>query len=213
MQNSPVLGRKRPCDDPQKVEVEEPAVKEMEPAAMLEVVQPVLEAPVQPEMKPIAPLSTTPKETNKPAEQSIPQPSVAPSKDGAVKLEFNFDDGGEVKRKPPSKKFGKGPVLKPTWKKAEPTEKKPPAQSKESPVKPLVNTDYEIPFPKGKYNFDFDKYDPNVNPFDTNVKMTESTVCKVKSSPEAKAPTSVTVAVSPEKVAEPVQQETAPSLW
>ncbi|XP_014066232.1 transforming acidic coiled-coil-containing protein 3 isoform X2 [Salmo salar] len=185
MQNSPVLGRKRPCDDPQKVEVEEPAVKEMEPAAMLEVVQPVLEAPVQPEMKPIAPLSTTPKETSKPAEESIPQPSVAPSKDGAVKLEFNFDDGGEVKRKPPSKKFGKGPVLKPTWKKAEPTEKKPPAQSKESPVKPLVNTDYEIPFPK---------------------------VCKVKSSPEAKAPTSVTVAVSPEKVAEPVQQETAPSL-
>ncbi|XP_029569255.1 transforming acidic coiled-coil-containing protein 3 isoform X2 [Salmo trutta] len=184
MQNSPVLGRKRPCDDPQKVEVEEPAVKEMEPAAMLEVVQPVLEAPVQPEMKPIAPLSTTPKETSKPAEDSIPQPSVAPSKDGAVKLEFNFDDGGEVKRKPP-KKFGKGPVLKPTWKKAEPTEKKTPAQSKESPVKPLVNTDYEIPFPK---------------------------VCKVKSSPEAKAPTSVRVAFSPEKVAEPVQQETAPSL-
>ncbi|XP_038823476.1 transforming acidic coiled-coil-containing protein 3-like isoform X2 [Salvelinus namaycush] len=211
LQNSPVLGRKRPCDDPQKVEVEEPAVKEMEPAAMLEVVQPVLEAPVQPEMKPMAPLSTAPKETRKPAEESITQPSAAPSKDGAVKLEFNFDDG-EVKCKPPPKKFGKRPVLKPTWKKAVPTEKKEPAQSKESPVKPLVNTDYEIPLPKGKYNFDLDKFDPNVNPFGTNVKMTESTVCKVKSSPDAKAPTSVRVAVSPEKVTEPVQQETAPSL-
>ncbi|XP_071183959.1 transforming acidic coiled-coil-containing protein 3-like, partial [Salvelinus alpinus] len=119
LQHSPVLGRKRPCDDPQKVEVEEPAVKEMETAAMLEVVQPVLEAPVQPEMKRIAPLSTAPKETSKPAEESITQPSAAPSKDGAVKLEFNFDDGGEVKCKPPPKKFGKRPVLKPTWKKAD----------------------------------------------------------------------------------------------
>ncbi|XP_071183994.1 transforming acidic coiled-coil-containing protein 3-like isoform X2 [Salvelinus alpinus] len=121
LQHSPVLGRKRPCDDPQKVEVEEPAVKEMETAAMLEVVQPVLEAPVQPEMKRIAPLSTAPKETSKPAEESITQPSAAPSKDGAVKLEFNFDDGGEVKCKPPPKKFGKRPVLKPTWKKAVPS--------------------------------------------------------------------------------------------
>ncbi|XP_024285992.2 transforming acidic coiled-coil-containing protein 3 isoform X2 [Oncorhynchus tshawytscha] len=175
LQNSPVLGRKRPCDDPQKVEVEEPA-------AMLEVVQPVLEAPVQPEINPIAPLSTAPEETSKPAEESVPQPSAAPSKDGAVKLELNFDDS-EVN--PPPKKFDKRPVLKPTWKKAVPTEKKEPAQSKESPVKPLVNTDYEIPLPK---------------------------VCTVKSSPDDKVPTSVRVAVYPEKVAEPVQQETAPSL-
>nr|XP_046222902.1 transforming acidic coiled-coil-containing protein 3-like isoform X2 [Oncorhynchus gorbuscha] len=176
LQNSPVLGRKRPCDDPEKVEVEEPA-------AMLEVVQPVLEAPVQPEINPIAPLSTAPDETSKPSEESIPQPSAAPSKDGAVKLELNFDDDGEVN--PPPKKFDKRPVLKPTWQKAVPTEKKEPAQSRESPVRPLVNTDYEIPLPK---------------------------VCKVKSSPDAKAPTSVRVAVYPEKVAEPVQQETAPSL-
>ncbi|XP_052352790.1 transforming acidic coiled-coil-containing protein 3-like isoform X2 [Oncorhynchus keta] len=175
LQNSPVLGRKRPCDDPQKVEVEEPA-------AMLEVVQPVLEAPVQPEINPIAQLSTAPEETSKPAEESIPQPSAAPSKDGAVKLEFNFDDGVV---NPPPKKFDKRPVLKPTWKKAVPTEKKEPAQSKESPVKQLVNTDNEIPLPK---------------------------VCKVKSSPDAKAPTSVRVTVYPDKVAEPVQQETAPSL-
>ncbi|XP_070983811.1 transforming acidic coiled-coil-containing protein 3-like isoform X2 [Oncorhynchus clarkii lewisi] len=201
LQNSPVLGRKRPCDDSEKVEVEEPA-------AMLEVVQPVLEAPVQPEMNPIAPLSTAPEETSKPAEESIPQPSAAPSKHGAVKLELNFDDDGEVN--PPPKKFDKRPVLKPTWKKAVPTEKKEPAQSKESPVTPLVNTDNEIPLPEGKYNFDFDQFDPSVNPFGTNVKMTESTVCKVKSSPDAKAPTSVRVAVYPENVAKPVQQETAP---
>ncbi|XP_070983812.1 transforming acidic coiled-coil-containing protein 3-like isoform X3 [Oncorhynchus clarkii lewisi] len=201
LQNSPVLGRKQPCDDSEKVEVEEPA-------AMLEVVQPVLEAPVQPEMNPIAPLSTAPEETSKPAEESIPQPSAAPSKHGAVKLELNFDDDGEVN--PPPKKFDKRPVLKPTWKKAVPTEKKEPAQSKESPVTPLVNTDNEIPLPEGKYNFDFDQFDPSVNPFGTNVKMTESTVCKVKSSPDAKAPTSVRVAVYPENVAKPVQQETAP---
>ncbi|XP_041710994.2 transforming acidic coiled-coil-containing protein 3 isoform X2 [Coregonus clupeaformis] len=210
MQNSPVLGRKWPCDNPpQKVEVDEPAVKEMEPAATLEGVQPVLEAPVQPEMKPIAPLLPAPKETNKPAEDAIPQPSAAPSKDGPVKLEFNFDDGGEVKRKPPPKKFGKGPGVKPREKKAIPTEKKEPAPSMESPVKPLANTDSEIPLPKAGY--DFDKFDPNFNPFGTNAKMTDSTVCTVKSSPDAKAPTSVRVAVSPEKVAEPVQQETAPS--
>ncbi|KAK6304479.1 hypothetical protein J4Q44_G00250650 [Coregonus suidteri] len=210
MQNSPVLGRKRPCDNPpQKVEVDEPAVKEMEPAATLEGVQPVLEAPVQPEMKPIAPLLPAPKETNKPAEDAIPQPSAAPSKDGPVKLEFNFDDGGEVKRKPPPIKFGKRPGVKPREKKAIPTEKKEPAPSMESPVKPLANTDSEIPLPKAGY--DFDKFDPNFNPFGTNAKMTDSTVCTVKSSPDAKAPTSVRVAVSPEKVAEPVQQETAPS--
>ncbi|CAB1335262.1 unnamed protein product, partial [Coregonus sp. 'balchen'] len=211
MQNSPVLGRKWPCDNPpQKVEVDEPAVKEMEPAATLEGVQPVLEAPVQPEMKPIAPLLPAPKETNKPAEDAIPQPSAAPSKDGPVKLEFNFDDGGEVKRKPPPKKFGKRPGVKPREKKAIPTEKKEPAPSMESPVKPLANTDSEIPLPKAGY--DFDKFDPNFNPFGTNAKMTDSTVCTVKSSPDAKAPTSVRVAVSPEKVAEPENIPQNPKL-
>uniref|UniRef100_A0A8C7CR32 Uncharacterized protein n=1 Tax=Oncorhynchus kisutch TaxID=8019 RepID=A0A8C7CR32_ONCKI len=72
LQNSPVFGTKQPCHDPEKVEVEEPPLKEMEPAAMLEVVQPVLEAPVQPEIKPIAP-----KETSKPAEDAVAITSTA----------------------------------------------------------------------------------------------------------------------------------------
>ncbi|XP_041703689.1 transforming acidic coiled-coil-containing protein 3 isoform X2 [Coregonus clupeaformis] len=211
IQNSPVLGRKLPCNDPPpEVEVEEPAVKEMGPAAMVQVAQPVVEAPVQPEMRAIAPLSLAPKETSQPAEDFMPQPGEAAPNAGPVKLEFNFDDGGEIKRKPLPKRFGKRPPgVKPTEKKAVPEEKKEPALSKESPVKPAVSTDSDIPVPKGAYNFEkFD--DPHFNPFGTNARMSDSIVCKVKSSPEAKAPTSVRVSASPDKVAEPVQKETAP---
>lgn len=211
IQNSPVLGRKLPCNDPPEVEVEEtaPVGKEMGPAAMVQVSQPVVLAPVQPEMRAIAPLSPAPKETSQPAEDSMPQPGEAAPNAGPVKLEFNFDDGGEIKRKPLLKRFVKRPPgLKPTEKKAVPEEKKQPL-SKESPVMPAVGTDSDIPVPKGAYNFDkFD--DPDFNPFGTNARMSDSIVCKVKSSLEAKGSNSVRVAASPDKVTEHVQKETAP---
>ncbi|XP_029585946.1 transforming acidic coiled-coil-containing protein 3 [Salmo trutta] len=211
IQNSPVLGRKLPCNDPPEVEVEEtaPVGKEMGPAAMVQVSQPVVLAPVQPEMRAIAPLSPAPKETSQPAEDSMPQPGEAAPNAGPVKLEFNFDDGGEIKRKPLPKRFVKRPPgLKPTEKKAVPEEKKEPL-SKESPVMPAVGTDSDIPVPKGAYNFDkFD--DPDFNPFGTNARMSDSIVCKVKSSLEAKGSNSVSVAASPDKVTEHVQKETAP---
>ncbi|XP_020343541.1 transforming acidic coiled-coil-containing protein 3 isoform X1 [Oncorhynchus kisutch] len=205
--NSPVLGRKLPCNEPPEVEVEEtaPAGKEMGPAAMVRVSQPVVLAPVQPEMRAIAPLSPAPKETSQPAEDSMPQPGEAAPNAGPVKLEFNFEDGGEIKRKPLPKRFVKRPPgLKPSEKKAVPEEKKEPL-SKESPVMPAVS-DSDIPGPKGVYNFDkFD--DPDFNPFGTNARMSDS---MVKSSLEAKGSNSVRVAASPDKVTEPVQKDTAP---
>ncbi|XP_071222024.1 transforming acidic coiled-coil-containing protein 3 isoform X1 [Salvelinus alpinus] len=210
IQNSPVLGRKLPFNDPPEVEVEEtaPAGKEMGPAAMVRVSQPVVLAPVQPEMRAIAPLSLAPKETSQPAEDSMPQPGEAAPNAGPVKLEFSLDDGGEIKSKPLPKRFVKRPPgLKPTEKKAVPEEKKP--LSKESPVMPVVSNDSDIPVPKGAYNFGkFD--DPDFNPFGTNARMSDSIVCKVKSSLEAKGSNSVRVAASPDKVTEPVQKDTAP---
>uniref|UniRef100_A0A4W5RSU7 Transforming, acidic coiled-coil containing protein 3 n=1 Tax=Hucho hucho TaxID=62062 RepID=A0A4W5RSU7_9TELE len=211
IQNSPVLGRKLPCNDPPEVEVEEPAPagKEMGPAAMVRVPQPVVLAPVLPEMRAIAPLSPAPKETSQPAEDSMPQPGEAALNAGPVKLEFNFDDGGEIKRKPLPKRFVKRPTgLKQTEKKAVPEEKKEPL-SKESPVKQAVSTVSDITVPKGAYNFDkFD--DPDFNPFGTNARMSDSIVCKVKSSSESKGSNLVGVAASPDKVTEPVQKETGP---
>ncbi|CDQ56179.1 unnamed protein product [Oncorhynchus mykiss] len=168
IQNSPVLGRKLPCNEPPEVEVDETA-----PA----------------EMRAIAPFEAAPNA-------------------GPVKLEFNFDDGGEIKRKPLPKRFVKRPPgLKPSEKKAVPEEKKEPL-STESPVMPAVS-DSDIPVPKGVYKFDkFD--DPDFNPFGTNARMSDSIVCKVKSSSEAKGSNSVRVAASPDKVTEPVQKDTAP---
>ncbi|XP_028981170.2 transforming acidic coiled-coil-containing protein 3 isoform X1 [Esox lucius] len=199
IQNSPILGRKLPCDAPPRVEDHNLAVKEMEPATTVAVAPVVQEALSQAEMKP------APKEASRLASDPLLEPSTSLPKDGPVKLEFNFDDD-KVKRRPMPKKFGKRTV----GVKAVPAEKREPAPPKESPLKPVFDNNTEVPVPVGSYSFESTFDDPNFNPFGANAKMVDSPVCQVKSIPHAKATTSVTVVTSCEDIVEPVQNQTAP---
>ena len=108
------------------------------------------EAPVQPEVKPIDAVAPISSNAKPPAAESMPQPAASPNKDGPIKLEFNFDDGNEVKRKPPPKKFGKRPPSKSK-------EGKPVSDiksQKEIPEKPVTS---DVAAPKGSYSFDIEK--------------------------------------------------------
>ncbi|CAL8272855.1 unnamed protein product [Merluccius merluccius] len=184
--NSPALGRQQPENQP-----EVSPVKKTDPENVADVPVAVKEAPIEPESKPVAtvaPISTD--ITNAPNSEAVVKPADSPGKGGPVKLEFNFDDGAEVKRKPPPKRFGKRP---PT---AKASEKKPaPEKQPEPPKEPTIvatgnDVDVETPLPKVAYSFDFDKLDdPNFNPFGTNVKMDNQ--CGVKSSPAGKVPPAV----------------------
>lgn len=182
LQNSPVLGRKLPDNNP----VEETQVKDNKPknADVPEMAQ---EVSAQPEVKPIASVAPIPiHDVEVLVTESTSQPSDAPTKEEPVKLEFNFDDDGEVKRKPPPKKFGKRPsgVTSKAGKPA--SEIKPP---KKSPVKSDANDVVDAPPPKGSYTFDFDKFDdPNFNPFGTKEKMSNSPKCNKKPSPNVSIP-------------------------
>lgn len=206
LQNSPVLGRKLPDNNPP---VEETQVKDIKPQNY-DVPEVAQEAPVQPEVKPIAavaPISTHDVEAL--ATESTSQPSDAPTKEEPVKLEFNFDDDGEVKRKLPPKKFGKRPsgVKSKVGKPA--SETKPP---KESPVKSDAGDVVDAPPPKGSYTFDFDKFDdPNFNPFGTKEKMSNSPKCSKKSSPEVSIPEHTDKPAEKEAVSPPCTEESVPA--
>uniref|UniRef100_A0A672KY12 Transforming acidic coiled-coil-containing protein 3-like n=1 Tax=Sinocyclocheilus grahami TaxID=75366 RepID=A0A672KY12_SINGR len=123
--------------------------------------------------------------------------STAPLKENQMLLEFNFDDGAEVKRKPPPKRLGvKRPAgAKPVTKKpvAPATEKKEPEPKQLSPKNPEETEPVDVPPPKGSYTFDFDKFDdPNLNPFGTKATMGNSPPRGVQTSPVLmKAPTPV----------------------
>ncbi|XP_053701316.1 transforming acidic coiled-coil-containing protein 3 [Synchiropus splendidus] len=102
-----------------------------------------------------------------------------PAQDGPVVLEFNFDDGAEVKRKPP-KKLGKRPPGLKVKDKKPVSEVKPVQEPAEEPVGHGAE---DVAVPKGAYSFDFDKFDdPNFNPFGTKTAMTNSPKCDGKSS-------------------------------
>ncbi|XP_040917524.1 transforming acidic coiled-coil-containing protein 3 isoform X2 [Toxotes jaculatrix] len=199
IQNSPVLGRKLPDNNPP---VEEPQIKENKPAEKL---------PVQPDVKPIA--AVTPMSTNTarpPATET--QPAVAPINEGPIKLEFNFDDGSEVKRKPPPKKFGKRPPgAKPKEGKAA-SDVKPP---KETSAKPDASDVADVSVPKGTYSFDFDKFDdPNFNPFGTKMSVSNSPECSKKSSPvlmETAVPEQTETPVEKEAVSPACTGESVPA--
>ncbi|KAI3367722.1 hypothetical protein L3Q82_026562 [Scortum barcoo] len=189
IQNSPILGRKVPGNNPPVVEKEN---KSPDVADMPEVAQKV---PIQPEVKPVATVAPIPAN----AAESRSQPADVPANEGPVKLEFNFDDGAEVKRKPPPKKFGKRPPgLK--SKEGKPVcDVKPP---KESSVKPEASDVADIPVPKATYSFDVDKFDdPNFNPFGTKTNMNNSPQCSKKSGPV------LTETPIPEQTDEPVEEE------
>ncbi|XP_042356609.1 transforming acidic coiled-coil-containing protein 3 [Plectropomus leopardus] len=194
IQNSPVVGRKVPDVKPP---VEEMQVEENKPTNV-----DISEA--APEMKPVAavaPIIANTVETS--AAESTSQPADAPVKDGPVKLEFNFDDGSEVKRKPPPKKFGKRPSgLKPKAEK-QPSDVKPP---KATPVEPDAADVADVPVPKGSYSFDVDKFDdPNFNPFGSKASMANSPQCSKKSG------TVLTETSIPEQPDKPEEEEAASS--
>ncbi|CAB1445032.1 unnamed protein product [Pleuronectes platessa] len=104
-----------------------------------------------------------------------PQPDAVPVQGGPIKLEFNFDDGSEVRKKPPPKKFGKRPPG------AKSKAEKPVSEfktRKETSVKPDAGDVAEVPVPKSSYSFDFEKFDdPNFNPFGTKTGMNTTPVC------------------------------------
>ncbi|XP_068582561.1 LOW QUALITY PROTEIN: transforming acidic coiled-coil-containing protein 3 [Cebidichthys violaceus] len=190
--NSPVPGRT----------VEETQIKEKEPTSVVVTPEATQEGFVQPEKKPtaaVAPNSVNAGETS--AAESATLPADAPIKEGSVKLEFNFDDGGEVKLKPPPKKFGKRPAgVKP--KEGKPAcDVKPP---KEPSVRPDASDAADVP--KGSYSVDFDKFDdPNFNPFGTKASMNNSPKCSKKSGPVLMGP------LTPERADKPAEKEAVSS--
>ncbi|KAL7380011.1 hypothetical protein ABVT39_009970 [Epinephelus coioides] len=200
IQNSPVVGKRVPDITPP---IEETQAKENKPTNVVDIP----EVPVQPEMKPVAavaPISASAAETS--AAESKSQPADAPTKEGPVKLEFNFDDGSEVKRKPPPKKFGKRPPG------SKPKEGKPPCDvkpPKATPVQPDAGDASDIadvPVPKGSYSIDFDKFDdPDFNPFGTKASMNNSPVSSKKSGPV------LTETSIPEQPDKPVEKEVVSS--
>ncbi|GAB0188033.1 transforming acidic coiled-coil-containing protein 3 [Grus japonensis] len=122
-------------------------------------------------------------EESKPAEEltiskgeAAEKPGV--TKAGPVKLEFDFDN--TTTRKPPPKKLGKRPGIKPPSKKTPITKTKP----ENTEVQNKSNVEDEIPLPKASYKFDWDKLDdPNFNPFGGGSKISSSPKCS-KPSPQ-----------------------------
>ncbi|XP_017676291.1 PREDICTED: transforming acidic coiled-coil-containing protein 3 isoform X2 [Lepidothrix coronata] len=90
-------------------------------------------------------------------------------KAGPVKLEFDFDNA--TAKKPPPRKLGKRPGIKPPSKRIPVTKTKP----ENIEVQNKSNVEDEIPLPKASYKFDWDKLDdPNFNPFGGGSKISTS---------------------------------------
>ncbi|KAF1374864.1 hypothetical protein PFLUV_G00233490 [Perca fluviatilis] len=192
IQNSPVLGRKVADINPP---VEETQIKENGSTNVVDIPEVAQEAPVKPEMKPIA--AVAPNSAN-----AVKPPADAPIQEGPVKLEFNFDDGSQVKRKPPPKKLGKRPPGQKPKEGNPPRDVKPP----KSPVKPEASGVADVPAPKGSYSLDFDKLDdPNFNPFGTKASMNNSPRCSKKYSPV------LMETLIPEEPDKPVEKEAVTS--
>lgn len=177
IQNSPVICRKVSDNNSP---AEEMHTEENKPTNVVETPQVAQEVPVQPQTKPVvavAPISANAVEP--PATES--QPFDAPTKGGAVKLEFNFDDGSEVKQKPAPKKFGNRPSGVKAKAGKLPSDVKAP---REAPVKPDTSDVADVPVAKGSYSFDIDKFDdPNFNPFGTKSSINISPTSSKKSAP------------------------------
>lgn len=101
-------------------------------------------------------------------------------KAGPVKLEFDFDN--TTARKPPPKKLGKRPGIKPPSRKIPVTKPK----TENTEVQNKSNVEDEIPVPKASYKVDWDKLDdPNFNPFGGGAKISTSPECSEPSTQEA----------------------------
>ncbi|XP_068044568.1 transforming acidic coiled-coil-containing protein 3 isoform X2 [Anomalospiza imberbis] len=135
----------------------------------------------------------------KPAER----PDV--TKAGPVKLEFDFDN--TTARKPPPKKLGKRPGIKPPSKKIPITKIKP----ENTEVQNKSNVEDEIPIPKASYKFDWDKLDdPNFNPFGGGSKISTSPK-RSKPSPQKVHLPEEQESTSPRREPLPVEEENRPS--
>ncbi|XP_065517019.1 transforming acidic coiled-coil-containing protein 3 [Lathamus discolor] len=111
-------------------------------------------------------------------EEPAEKPDVI--KAGPVKLEFDFDS--TTARKPPPKKLGKRPGIKPPSRKIPVTKPK----TENTKVHNKSNVEDEIPVPKASYKVDWDKLDdPNFNPFGGGAKISTSPECSEPSSQEA----------------------------
>ncbi|XP_025968528.2 transforming acidic coiled-coil-containing protein 3 isoform X3 [Dromaius novaehollandiae] len=149
-------------------------------------------------------------EESKPAEEpciSKGEPAEKPgtTKAGPVKLEFDFDN--TTARKPPPKKLGKRPGIKP------PSKKIPSAKTKteNTETKSASNVEEEIPVPKASYKFDWDKLDdPNFNPFGGGSKISSSPKCPKPSSQKAHLQEEQDGALS-RRESLPVEQDNTPS--
>ncbi|XP_039921238.1 transforming acidic coiled-coil-containing protein 3 [Hirundo rustica] len=135
----------------------------------------------------------------KPAEK----PDV--TKAGPVKLEFDFDN--TAARKPPPKKLGKRPGIKPPSKKIPITKTK----TENTEVQNKSNVEDEIPLPKASYKFDWDKLDdPNFNPFGGGSKISTSPK-RSKPSPQKTHLPEEEERTSPRREPLPVEQDNRPS--
>lgn len=139
----------------------------------------VEELPVQ-DVKPMTTVAPEHEGTASPPVDE-PEPAEAPVQAASVKLEFTFGDGGDVKPKPPPKRFGKRPsTLKPEGEKSASELK----ASKEAPVKPTAAAAGDIPLPKGSYYLHSEKFeDPYFNPFGTKTNIANSPTCSNKPGP------------------------------
>lgn len=150
--------------------------------------EPEQELSVQTDIPTSSDPSITPQENSTATESSS---STTAPKESQMLLEFNFDDGAEVKRKPPPKRLGvKRPVgAKPVPKKTDApvTEKKDAEPKQMSPTNPEETQPVDIPSAKGSYTFDFEQFDnPNFNPFGTKAMMGNSPPRGVQTSPVLK---------------------------
>ncbi|OXB60435.1 hypothetical protein ASZ78_000868 [Callipepla squamata] len=106
-----------------------------------------------------------------------PAEKPAVTKAGPVKLEFDFDNTSV--RKPPPKKLGKRPGIKPPSKKTFNTKLK----AENTEVEKKSNVEDETPVPKASYKLDWDKLDdPDFNPFGGGSKISTSPKCSEPSS-------------------------------
>nr|XP_055025399.1 transforming acidic coiled-coil-containing protein 3 [Misgurnus anguillicaudatus]XP_055025400.1 transforming acidic coiled-coil-containing protein 3 [Misgurnus anguillicaudatus]XP_055025401.1 transforming acidic coiled-coil-containing protein 3 [Misgurnus anguillicaudatus] len=163
--NSPMLGKNVEVSDPPSQEVmQEPEISVQTP--------------------PVVPDAPCPSQEKSPVTEG--SSSTTPPKENPMLLEFNFNDGAEVKCKPPPKRLGvkRPPGAKPITKK---TEKKEPEPKKLSPKNSEETEPVEVLPVKGSYAFDFDKFDdPNFNPFGTTAKMGNSPPRGIQTSPVLK---------------------------
>lgn len=196
--NSPVPGQQIEYDNPPAEEI-----TRNETSDVVDLASVPLEAPVQPELNLVA--AGAPVSANA-AMSTVPESQLTdvPAKGGPVKLEFNFDDGNEVRRKPPPKKFGKRPPS------VKSKAGKPPSdiEPAKEPVATPDKTEVQIPALKGSYSFDFEKFDDqNFNPFGTKSSINNSPMCNKNSTPVVEDDP------VPEQMEKPVQEECVTPMW